>query len=391
MKFSRTTLAATLCSALVLSACTGSDSAEEQDSAPATPAAETLNTDASDATADDADVTASTDDAAVTDDVAATAAASDDPADDEASTQVAMSTDEITAALTLDEAEETARTVLTARFEADLGDGEDIQEAQDRSMTGSARAAHEAADQLESVTGEPAQVDLAEAPVEPNVLAISKDDGELPVFLLVQTVPEDGVPLLHLLESESGESDDFRISWEAPMLPGTELPSFDRRSVGSPVLRSGTGDLTIAPRELLKSVASYISYPQPEDTPDYRTHGYAPAVRRAAENQADAVSGQATLREKNWLVAEDTKTLLFDDGSAFVTGTLLRDTQFQVDDGAELNPPDTFRVFQDTSVLTDEAVLRTMVFIGMRAPSEQVEFKPEMIAAREQLVDAWGN
>ena len=90
------------------------------------------------------------------------------------------------------------------------------------------------------------------------------------------------------------------------------------------------------------------------------------------------------------MVSEDTKTLHFDDGSAFVMGTLLRDTQFRVDSGSELNPPDTFRVFQDTSVLTEEAVLRTMVFIGMRAPSADVEFKPEMIAAREQLVDAWG-
>lgn len=393
MKFSRTTLAATLCSALVLTACTGEDPVAEQTDGTAATQTSAAQPDDAEATTDDlagtTDGAASTDDAAVTDgDLAATTAS----ADDEATTEVAMATDEVTAALPLEEAEEAARTVLTARFEADLGDGEDIKDLQRRSLMGNARTAHEAADQLEAVTGEPTQLDLEAEPLEPLVLAISKDDGELPMFLLVQTVTEeDGTPLLHLLESRTGESADFRIVWEAPMLPGTELPSFDRRSVGSPVLRSGSGELTMAPRDLLKSVAAYISYPQPDDIPDYRTHGYAPAVRRAAENQANAVAGQATLREKNWLVSEDTKTLLFDDGSAFVMGTLLRDTQFQVSDGSELNPTDSFRVFQDSAVLTDQAVLRTMVFIGMRAPSEQVEFKPEMIAAREQLVDAWGD
>lgn len=410
MKFSRTTLAATLCSALILSACTGDDPVDGQggDPAPATRTsgdepgtdAATATGDAADATADGTDVTGGVDDdaAATTapgDDAAATTAPGDDLAgstsDDEATTEVAMSTDESTAAITLEEAEDAAATVLTARFQADQGDGEDIKDFQRKSMMGSVRQAHEAADQLEPVDGEPPQVDLDEEPVEPNVLAISRDDGELPMFLLVQTVPEDGIPVLHLLESRTGETADFRISWEAPMLPGTELPTFDPRSVGSPVLRSGSGELTMPPRDLLKSVAAYISYPQPEDTPDYRTHGYAPAVRRAAEEQAAAIGGQATLREKNWLVSQDTKTLLFEDGSAFVMGTLLRDTQFRVDGGSELNPPPTFRVFQDSAVLQGEAVLRTTVFIGMRAPSEEVDFKPEMIAAKEQLVDAWGD
>lgn len=415
MKFSRTTLAATLCSALVLSACSGEDPVEDQDGD--TP---TTTTDAgSGALGDDSDETtdpADDDDEAATtgaaDDEAATTGAADDeaattgpladdadstddgaggPGDDAGETEVAMSTDEDTAAISLEEAEEAAQTVLTARFEADQGDGDDIRDFQRKSMMVSARQAHEAADQMESVTGEPPEVDLEENPVEPNVLAISRDDGELPIFMLVQTVPEDGVPLLHLLENRTGELEHFRISWEAPMLAGTELPSFDRRSVGSPVQREGAGDLTMSPHELLKSVAAYISYPQPEEVPDYRTHGYAPAVRKAATEQADAVAGQATLREKNWVVSDDTKTLLFDDGSAFVMGTLLRDTQFRVNAGSELNPPPEFRVFQDSSVLHQEAVLRTMVFVGMRAPSEEVDFKPEMIAAREQLVDAWGS
>lgn len=281
--------------------------------------------------------------------------------------------------------------MLTARMQADQGDGRDIRDYQRASLMVNARKAHEAADRLESVTGAPPEIDLEENPVEPNVLAVSRDDGELPMFLLVQTVPEEGLPVLHLLESRTGETKDFRISWEAPMLPGTEVPTFDPRSVGTPVLRSGKGDLEIDPRDLLKQLAVLVTYPIQEDLPDFRTHDYAPSVRRAAQQQAEAVEGRATLQEKNWLVTDDTKTLLFEDGSAFVMGTLLRDTQFKVAAGNALNPSESFRVFQDSASLQNEAVLRTSVFVGMRAPTEANPFKPEMIAAREQLVDAWGS
>ena len=37
-------------------------------------------------------------------------------------------------------------------------------------------------------------------------VAISRDDGEMPHLLLVQTVPESGVPQLHLMESRTGET-----------------------------------------------------------------------------------------------------------------------------------------------------------------------------------------
>lgn len=400
MKSSRPVLAAALSSALLLSACSGGEVVEEPTGV-TTPDA-SVSDDVTAASADDGAVASTAADASLSttvpagDDAADTtapgeAAATSAPGDDAATTEVAMTTDEETAAMPLAEAEQAAATVLTARAKADQGDGEDVKDLQRKSLMGNARKAHVAADRLEAVTGEPAKVDLKKNPVEPNVLAVSRDDGELPILLLVQTVPADGIPVLHLLESRTGEAKDFRISWEAPMLPGTTVPTFDRRSVGSPVVRSGKGDLATSPRDLLKSVASYISYPQPEKTPDYRTHGYAPAVRDAAEAQAGAVAGQATLREKNWLVSEDTKTLLFEDGSAFVMGTLLRDTQFQVDSGATLTPPDSFRVFQDSGSLSSEAVLRTVVFVGMRAPAKDAEFKPEMIAAREQLIDAWGS
>ena len=177
------------------------------------------------------------------------------------------------------------------------------------------------------------------------------------------------------------------------MLPGTTVPTFDRRSVGTPVMLkgSGKGELLEEPRATLKSLASYISWPQPEETPDYRTHGYSPAVRRAAEAQADAVASQATLREKNWLISDDTRTLVFEDGSALILGTLLRDTTFTVNQGSVLTPPEAFTALADDDSITEEAVMRTMVFVAMRVPHQDNEFKPEMLAAREQLVEAWGS
>ncbi|WP_022924373.1 hypothetical protein [Serinicoccus marinus] len=361
MKFSRITAAATLSSALVLAACSGDDTAGEPTES-----------------ADQGATAAPTDDATT---------ATDDAAE---STTVEMTTEAQAGAVSLEDAEEAATEVLTQRVRADQGDGEDVEEAQEASMAGTALRAHRAADRLEGVEGEPAEVDLEENPVEPTVLAISRDDEETPAYLLVQTVPEEGAPRLHLMTSDSGETEDFRITWEASMLPGTQVPTFDGRASGSPVLREGQGELTMPPRDLLKSVGAYTEWPQPEETPDYRTHGYAPAVRDAAQTQAAELDGQAELREKNWLVSDDVTTLLFEDGTGFVMGSLLRDTQFVVNPGTELTTSDAFRAFQDTEVLTSQATLRTSVFIAMRAPSEDVEFKPEMIAATEQLVDASG-
>ena len=85
MKFSRTTLAATLCSALVLTACSGEDPVEEQDTSPAaTQTVGPLGADDTEATTDDLATTA--DDEAVTDQAGTTAGS----ADDEATTEVAM-------------------------------------------------------------------------------------------------------------------------------------------------------------------------------------------------------------------------------------------------------------------------------------------------------------
>lgn len=377
MKYSRLTVAVTLSSALVLSACTGGDTPD----APSTTAGDNAATTEDATLTSGPDAAASSDDAAVTTEVAA---------DDASETTVAMTTDEGEAVLSVEDAESVASTVLTARHEAFQADGKDARTLQQKAYMSTARTAAEAADRLEGVLGEPAEEGSDTVP-EPNVLAISREDGELPQLLLVQTVPEDGVPVLHLLESRTGEQKDFRIVWEAPMLPGTSVPTFDRRSVGTPVLRKGSGDLRVSPHETLKELASYISWPQPEEVPDYRTHGYSPAVRKAADQQAAAVADQAELREKNWIVSDDTRTLMFEDGTGFVLGSLLRDTTFSVRPSSVLTPPDTFAVFADDAELTDEAVLRTSVFVALRVASEDEDLKPEMIAAREQLVDAWGS
>ena len=377
MMYSRLTVAVTLSSALVLSACTGGDTPD----APSTTSGDNA------ATTEDATLTSGPDAAATSDDAAVTTEVA---ADDASEPTVAMTTDEGAAVLSVEDAESVASTVLTARHEAFQADGEDARTLQQKAYMSTARTAAEAADRLEGVLGEPAEEGSDTVP-EPNVLAISREDGELPQLLLVQTVPEDGVPVLHLLESRTGEQKDFRIVWEAPMLPGTSVPTFDRRSVGTPVLRKGSGDLRVSPHETLKELASYISWPQPEEVPDYRTHGYSPAVRKAADQQAAAVADQAELREKNWIVSDDTRTLLFEDGTGFVLGSLLRDTTFSVRPSSVLTPPDTFAVFADDAELTDEAVLRTSVFVALRVASEEQDLKPEMIAAREQLVDAWGS
>ena len=399
MKFSRLTLAASLSAALVLTSCTGADESPEGTTSGPASTSEAGATETSAATTDGDEETTSGD---VEDETAGATGAQDDEGstagpEDEGATaapgdSTEMTTDAEAADLPLKDAEEIATKVLAARNKSLRAEiGQNFRAGRDASTAGSAKTAASAAFALRSVNGkseEGSSTDFA----EPNVLAISRADDDASQLILVQTVPGgDGVPLLHLLASNNGKKNHFRIVWEAPMLPGTTIPTFDRRSVGSPVVLKGKGDLVESPRETLKKLAGYISWPQPDETPDYRTHGYSPAVRKAAETQAAAVSGLASLREKNWLVSDDVKTLLFEDGSALVTGTLLRDTTFTVNSGSVLTAPEAFTVLADKDSLNEEAVLRTMVFVAMRVPAKDNEFKPEMLAAREQLVDAWGS
>ena len=384
MKFSRMTAAVTLASALVMTACSGGDTPDDDNAGASAEATAGSSTATGGPDADAATSSADGPDAATSSADGPDAAVDDD-------TTAEMTTDEDRAALTVDEAETAAAEVLDARLAALKADGKKAQRARAKAFAQSARTVEAGADRTESVFGKPSEAKARRA-AEPNVLAISRDDGEAPVVLLVQTVPsKDEAPVLHLMESRSGDPEDFRITWEAPMLPGTELPVFDRRSVGSPLLREGSGDLKASPNESLEHLAASLTWPRDEEIAEYRTHGYGPAVRRANNEQAQAVRDQADLKETNRLIGDRTTTLLFEDGSAFVTGTLSRLSTFTVKPNSVLNPPESFRVFSDDGELTEEAVMRTMVMVGLRVPSEDVEFKPELIAAREQLVEASGS
>lgn len=386
MKLSRKTAAVALASALVLTACTGGDAAEDT-TTPATAGATTEDQDAATASGDDAATTSAAPDAAAN--TADAAARTDDGSTAE------MTTDPAQAALSVEDAERVAATVLDARLESLKTDGKKASAARKAAFDGPAGGAASAANKTESVFGESPEA-KAKEPASPNVLAVSRADGELPVVLLVQTVPvEDEAPLLHLMESRTGKVEDFRITWEATMLPGTTLPTFDRRSVGTPLVRGADDkdgeDLLTAPKKTLEQLAEGLSWPRPEDFVVFRTNGYRPAVNRASEAQADSVAAQATLTEENTLRPDTVTTLLFEDGSAFVTGAIQRDTTFTVKENSILNPPESFRIFVDDGELRNEAVLRTTVMVGMRVPSKDVDFQPEVIAVREQLIGADGS
>lgn len=232
------------------------------------------------------------------------------------------------------------------------------------------------------MTGEPPKGD--QAALEPNVLAISRADDQSPELILVQTTPAGRLPELHLL-SRPAAGGGFRIVWSAPMLPETEVGTFDRRSVGSPVLRSGGGDFVIPPGTALTGLAAYIDYPA-TDAPDVRTNGYAPQVRKSADEQAQAVAAQASLQETNTLTADDYATLVQEDGSGITFGVIDRETVFDVRAGSRLIAPDEFTGLGGAEVMTDSATLRTSVFVAMRLPVQ--EGPPELIAAREQPLAA---
>lgn len=360
---------ATLTGSLLLSACSGSDDGASTDA----------SADASTNAGGDTSGSTSGDEASATDDSSETTSAADD--------------DVITAApvgegaVSVEEAERLARTLLTRAAESTQVDGEEAGDAIGTAYRGVAREAALAADQLEPVTAEPPARDLQQDPVEPNVLAISRADEQSPDLILAQTAPEGQLPELHLL-SRPAEGGGFRIVWSAPMLPETEVGTFDRRSVGSPVLRSGGGDFVTPPGTALTGLAGYIDYP-PADAPDVRTNGYAPQVRKSADEQAQEVAAQADLRETNSLTEDDYWTLLQEDGSGIAFGVIDRETVFDVRAGSQLIPPDTFTALGGAEVLTDSATLRTSVFVAMRLPAETGP--PELIAAREQIVGAFGS
>lgn len=288
--------------------------------------------------------------------------------------------------VTLEEAESLATSLLTRAVRSTQSDGETAEAQMRSAFAGPALEAAQAADLLEPVVGNPPKRDLEADPVMPNVLAISRDDGDKPDLILVQTASKGELPELHLLSRPDGV-DHFRIVWTAPMLPDSEVGTFDRRSVGSPVVRAGDDGFATSPGAALNALADYVDYP-PSQAPELRTKGYAPMVRENADAQAAEVAAQASLSERNSLSRGDTQTLYQEDGSGITFAVLDRESRFDVTEGSVLVPPDTFTAFVDDESLTQRATVQTSVFVALRLPVQ--EGPVELIAAREQIVGASG-
>lgn len=380
MKLTRPLLAVVLSSSLVAS-CSGDD---EQPTSTETGASAT-----SEALTDDDAATAS----AVPDDSAATATAAPDDADTTASPTVAGAEDDGDSeqaihggVVTIEEADEIAADLLTKAEEARYASGSERADLITAAYNGPARAAAHAETKLRSVTGDP---EGEPAEVEPTVLAISRAEEGATKYLVAQTVPEDGLPRLHLIAT-AGPPENFRIIWEGEMLPGTSIDPFERRSLGSPVIGPDSdSQLYFAPDAVMRQLGRVLNYPMPEVQPNLKTNGYAPEVREQARSQAAAVEEQATFRQTHENRDQNLTTIELADGSALAFGVLDRRSTFQVRDGMELTPPDTFRVFVNDGSITESARLDWLVFTAVHIPTERTA--PHLIAVDEQIVAAEGS
>lgn len=374
MKWTHPALAATLASALVLSACTGDDTEPE-----ATTAAGTT-------TADDAAATTTPDDGEA-------ATATGGPlADDAATTTNPADPAVVTAApdgeavVSVDEAEQIAYSLLRHAHFSQVAGGAKIAERQQAAFEGAELEAAEGVTRLRRVE--------ITSPVsytfeEPNVLAISREDGEQPWTILVQSVPEDesSLPELHEIRSED-DGATWHLSWSAPMLPGTSIGEFDRRSEGTPLLRDGRGDLEQDPREVVDAFLEYVAYPLESDLEEIKTYGYGPAVREQLRNQAAAVDVQAAFTNTHEVREDTLRSYQMADGSALTLVVVDRDSVFDVRSGMELTPPESFTAFVDDRSITERAQVDSLLFFAIHVP--EGDGVPEVVAAREQVVGASG-
>lgn len=381
MKLTRPLLAVVLSSSLVLAACSDDD---EQ------PASTDTGASTSEAPTDD-DATTAT---GVPDDASATATAS--PTDTDASTATAAPTgaegDEDGeqaihgGVVTIEEADQIAADLLTKAEQARFASGSERQELVLAAYNGPGRIAARAEGRLRSVTGAP---EGEPAEVEPTVLAISRAEEGTTKYIVAQTVPEDGVPRLHLMAT-GGTPDLFRIVWEGDMLPGTSVGQFERRSLGSPVIGPETeSELYFKPEAVQRLLGRVMDYPIMDATPNLRTSGYAPEVREQARSQAAAVEEQATFRQTHQVRDQNLTTIELGDGSAITFGVLDRRSDFQVRDGMELTPPETFRAFVNDAAITDSARVDWLVFTAVHIGTDNSP--PRLLAVGEQVVGADGS
>ncbi|QDO89647.1 hypothetical protein FNH13_15990 [Ornithinimicrobium ciconiae] len=383
MKLSRPALALALSASLLLSACSGSEDPDESTDPTSSSADDGVSTDDS-ASATGGDDASTTGDTGVSTGDAGEATSA--PGD------AAQTTDDgkITApaegagVISVEEAEEIAATLMRQAGDSQNADPEEAAELNEKTFVGSELRAAEAATALREVGIDPI---IDYHPTNPNVLAISREDGESPAFIVVQSVPESGLPELHLLVSED-DGETWKIGWSAPMLAGTEVPTFDPRSEGSPVLREGKGDLNWSPSQVVDQLFVILDFPFAEDRPDFRTNDYGPQVRKAAEQQAAEVADQATLTQEHDLRTGTLRTIELADGSAITFPVLRRTSTFDVKSGTYLEAPAAFAHLSGEDVINNSAKMTTDVFLAVHIKTEG---DPVVIAAREQVVRSDGS
>lgn len=381
MKLSHAALSLALTSSLLLAACSGSEEPEEPTdtaSATAEDSAATTDGDTAEATGD---VSTETGDSATATGDASTATAG--PGENADRGTVTAPADGV-GVISVEEAEEIAQTLLKQAADSQNADPEEAAELNEATFVGSELRAAVAATELREVGLQPV---IDYHPYDVNVLSISRQDDQSPAFMVVQTVPESGLPELHLLVSED-DGATWRIGWSAPMLAGTEVPTFDPRSEGSPVLREGKGDLNWSPSQVVDQLFLILDYPFDEDRPDFRTNDYGPQVRKAAEEQAAAVAEQATLTQEHDLRTGTLRTIELADGSALTFPVLRRTSTFDVKSGTYLEAPTAFAHFAGEDVINNSATMTTDVFLAVHIKKDG---DPVVIAAREQVVGASGS
>jgi hypothetical protein len=383
MKLTRAALALALSSSLVLAACSGADEPEDATTTttPASDAAAT-STVADDATSATNDSDSTTGDAAST--TGDVAPATGDAAATTDDGRITAPADGV-GVISVEEAEEAAAQLMRQAADSQVVDIEEAMELNEETFVGSELRAAQAATTLREAGLRPV---IDYHPTGTNVLAISREDGESPAFMVVQSVPESGLPELHLMVSED-DGATWKIGWSAPMLAGTEVGTFDPRSEGSTVLRDTRGELSNYPSGVVDRLFEILNYPFAEERPDFRTNDYGPQVREATEAQAASVSEQATLTSEHSLRSGTLRTIELADGSAIMFPVLERTSTFEVKDGMILKPPPAFVHLTGDDTITNSAELRTLVFLAVHIRTDGGA--PEVIAAREQVFDASGS
>lgn len=401
MKLPRTALALALCSSLLLAACSGSEEPEESTDPPST-AAETSpdaqeGTDDSEGTSGDADDATGDTGASTADGVADDVQSTTDPEGDGSGSTAdpdedASTDDEVVTApaagagvISVEEGQEIVDQLMRQAADSQNADAEEAAELNEATFVGSELRAAVAATSLRDIDVQPV---IDYHPTGANILAVSREDGQFPAFMVVQSVPESGVPELHLMVQEE-EGADWRIGWSAPMLAGTEVGTFDPRSEGSTVIREGRASLSNYPSYVVDMLFEILDYPFGEERPDFRTHGYGPQVRAAAEEQAAGISEQASLTQEHSLRTNTLRTIELADGSALIFPVLERKSIFDVYDGMILEPPSAFVHFAENDTITNRAEMTTLVFLAVHVRADGGD--PEVIAAREQVVGANGS